>query len=108
MDRSSIVSHIQSACHRVTSTWAGRLALAYVLYRAYNASWLKNDLRGRTVLLTGAAGGIGAQIAEQLARRGCTLVMWDVNRRVFLGNMGDLSLVAHAHTHTHIHTHKRT
>ena len=35
------------------------------------------DLRGKTVLLTGAASGIGRQLALQLARVGCNLLLVD-------------------------------
>lgn len=37
------------------------------------------DLGGRVVLLTGAAGGIGAATARELAAAGCRLVLLDVN-----------------------------
>jgi NAD(P)-dependent dehydrogenase (short-subunit alcohol dehydrogenase family) len=37
------------------------------------------DLKGRTAVVTGAAGGIGRAIAVSLARRGCHLALADVN-----------------------------
>lgn len=39
-----------------------------------------NDLRGRTVLVTGAASGIGRESALAFARRGADLVLCDLNR----------------------------
>jgi len=36
------------------------------------------DLRGKKVLITGAAGGIGRLLARKLAGEGATLVLWDV------------------------------
>lgn len=38
-----------------------------------------NDFTGRTAIVTGAAQGIGAAIAEQLAAEGATVVVADVN-----------------------------
>lgn len=39
---------------------------------------LKN-LNSETVLITGAASGLGKGVAQRLARLGCTLVLWDVD-----------------------------
>ena len=39
---------------------------------------LKN-LSSETVLITGAASGLGKGVAQRLARLGCTLVLWDVD-----------------------------
>ena len=37
------------------------------------------QLKGRTAVVTGAAGGIGRAIAVSLARRGCNLALADLN-----------------------------
>lgn len=37
------------------------------------------DLRGRTVLVTGAASGLGRLLAKKMAARGAELVLWDVD-----------------------------
>ena len=37
------------------------------------------DLSSETVLITGAASGLGKGVAQRLAQLGCTLVLWDVN-----------------------------
>src|SRR5207302_942286 len=37
------------------------------------------DLSSETVLITGAASGLGNGVAQRLARHGCTLVLWDVD-----------------------------
>nr|UST29446.1 17 beta-hydroxysteroid dehydrogenase 13 [Haliclona caerulea] len=39
----------------------------------------RKNLRGETVLITGAASGIGRLTAINLAKEGCKLVIWDVN-----------------------------
>jgi all-trans-retinol dehydrogenase (NAD+) len=38
------------------------------------------SVNGRTVLVTGAASGVGRELALELARRGAELVLWDVQR----------------------------
>ena len=37
------------------------------------------DLSSETVLITGAANGLGKGVAERLVQLGCTLVLWDVD-----------------------------
>ena len=37
------------------------------------------DISSETVLITGAASGLGKGLAERLARMGCKLVLWDVD-----------------------------
>lgn len=37
------------------------------------------DLRGKTSIVTGAAQGLGAALAERLAREGCTVGVMDIN-----------------------------
>lgn len=39
-------------------------------------------LEGKRALITGAAQGLGAAIAERLAQEGCELAIWDVNAEV--------------------------
>jgi len=38
-----------------------------------------NELAGQTVLITGAAGGIGSALAATFARSGASLVLTDIN-----------------------------
>lgn len=41
----------------------------------------KRDLRGGIVVVTGGGGGLGSLIALRLARLGCTIVLWDINKQ---------------------------
>ena len=44
----------------------------------FRTAELKN-LSGETILITGAANGLGKGVAERLARLGCKLILWDVD-----------------------------
>jgi hypothetical protein len=47
---------------------------------AKNYGWLpKKDLRGKHVILTGAAGGMGRIFTQMLAEMGCKLSLLDIN-----------------------------
>ncbi|CAD5234017.1 unnamed protein product [Bursaphelenchus xylophilus] len=39
----------------------------------------KEPVTGKLVLLTGAVGGIGRAMAEEFAKRGANLILWDIN-----------------------------
>ncbi|XP_045451391.1 estradiol 17-beta-dehydrogenase 11-like [Melitaea cinxia] len=41
----------------------------------------KKDLKGCIALVTGGGGGLGSLIALRLARLGCVIVLWDINKR---------------------------
>lgn len=63
------------------SPWWLQLILAYALYWAVTEAWReakKQNLVGKTVLITGCAMGIGRMLALEFAGQGCKLVLWDV------------------------------
>ncbi|XP_022823183.1 estradiol 17-beta-dehydrogenase 11-like [Spodoptera litura] len=41
----------------------------------------KKDLKGAVAVVTGGGGGLGSLIALRLARLGCTVVLWDINKQ---------------------------
>lgn len=41
----------------------------------------KRDLKGGIAVVTGGGGGLGSLIALRLARLGCTIVLWDINKQ---------------------------
>ena len=46
----------------------------------------KKDLKGAIAVVTGGGGGLGSLIALRLARLGCTVVLWDINKQGQLTN----------------------
>ncbi|KAI6229912.1 Epidermal retinol dehydrogenase 2-like protein [Aphelenchoides fujianensis] len=43
--------------------------------------WPKKKIQGQLVLITGGGGGIGRCLATEFGKRGCRLVLWDVNEQ---------------------------
>lgn len=41
----------------------------------------KKDLKGAIAVVTGGGGGLGSLISLRLARLGCTVVLWDINKQ---------------------------
>ncbi|KAH9496693.1 hypothetical protein Btru_009673 [Bulinus truncatus] len=57
--------------------WAVSMLMAFV-----PTSLIAKDISGKTVLITGAGGGVGRLLAERFAEKGCRLVLWDVNEKL--------------------------
>lgn len=65
------------------------------------ASFRSKNVKGQTVLITGAGSGLGRLMAERFARLGCKLVLWDINgewNEQTAGIVRDLGAVAYAYT----------
>lgn len=41
----------------------------------------KKELKGAVAVVTGGGGGLGSLIALRLARLGCKVVLWDINKQ---------------------------
>lgn len=59
------------------------LAIGYVIQAIYRSirGHPKKDLKGCIALVTGGGGGLGSLVALRLARLGCVVVLWDINRQ---------------------------
>ncbi|XP_063626083.1 estradiol 17-beta-dehydrogenase 11-like [Cydia splendana] len=57
---------------------AGHIILG--IYR-YIVGYPKKDLKGGIAVVTGGGGGLGSLIALRLARLGCKVVLWDINKQ---------------------------
>ncbi|KAM3965809.1 estradiol 17-beta-dehydrogenase 11 [Aphomia sociella] len=59
------------------------VGIGYVIKAIYRSivGYKKKDLKGGIALVTGGGGGLGSLIALRLARLGCTIVLWDINKQ---------------------------
>ncbi|XP_023937106.2 short-chain dehydrogenase/reductase family 16C member 6 [Bicyclus anynana] len=59
------------------------VAIGYVIQGIYRSivGHPKKDLKGSIALVTGGGGGLGSLIALRLARLGCIVVLWDINKQ---------------------------
>ena len=51
---------------------------------------MAKDLAGKVAIITGAAGGIGRALAEEMAKRGCYLVLADINAELLETTVAEL------------------
>jgi all-trans-retinol dehydrogenase (NAD+) len=49
------------------------------LFQLFTGGPRLKDLSSETILITGAASGLGKGVAERLAPLGCILILWDVD-----------------------------
>lgn len=54
---------------------------AVILY--FTPSFLRTEksLKGKVVVITGGAGGVGQELAVRLARNNAKVVVWDINEK---------------------------
>lgn len=59
------------------------VGIGYVIKAIYKSivGRHKKDLKGAIAVVTGGGGGLGSLIALRLARLGCTVVLWDINKQ---------------------------
>lgn len=59
------------------------VVIRYVIQAIYRTivGYPKKDLKGGIAVVTGGGGGLGSLVALRLARLGCTIVLWDINKQ---------------------------
>lgn len=59
------------------------VGIGYVIKATYQSivGKHKKDLKGAVAVVTGGGGGLGSLISLRLARLGCTVVLWDINKQ---------------------------
>jgi len=57
------------------------IAISLSLYFMLSMGWFRRrkDIRGQVVLITGSGSGIGKQMSFEFVKRGCNVVLWDIN-----------------------------
>ncbi|KAH7726495.1 short-chain dehydrogenase/reductase family 16C member 6-like protein [Aphelenchoides avenae] len=72
------------------------------LYEKIVRPWRRQkDISGKVVVLTGAGGGIGRELAKRLAHNGCVLALWDIattNNEATARMCHEMGVKAHAYT----------
>ena len=58
---------------------------------------MTSDMSGKTVVVTGAAGGVGAAVARRFAEAGATLVLGDLNAVALEDLCGRLAALTEVH-----------
>jgi all-trans-retinol dehydrogenase (NAD+) len=66
-----------------TCLLSGTIAILGVALRCMVHPRPRRDLTGWTVVVTGAAQGLGREAALRFSQRGCTVVLWDIKDTVF-------------------------
>lgn len=59
------------------------------------------DVNGQVVLITGGGSGIGQLVAKRLAKRGATIVIWDVNEKGMAATSKDIKENNNGRCHTY-------
>jgi FlaA1/EpsC-like NDP-sugar epimerase len=54
-------------------------AVAIAIFAVVALKKKKKSLKGKTIVLTGAANGLGRALAEKLAKQECKLIIWDID-----------------------------
>ncbi|CAG4956710.1 unnamed protein product [Parnassius apollo] len=59
------------------------LIIGHIIKGIYRSifGYPKKELRGSIAVVTGGGGGLGSLVALRLARLGCTVVLWDINKQ---------------------------
>jgi len=65
----------------VKKMWLAYVVALVLLYRVYLRYRPEKDVAGKTVLITGAASGLGKLFALQFAKRRANVILWDIDEK---------------------------
>lgn len=71
---------VQSIMDIIVYVIVGIGHIIQAIYRTI-VGYPKKDLKGFVAVVTGGGGGLGSLISLRLARLGCTVVLWDINKQ---------------------------
>lgn len=63
--------------------WLAAYYIAEAVILTFTPSFMRTEksLKGKVVVLTGGAGGVGQELAIRLARNHAKVVIWDINEK---------------------------
>jgi len=74
----------------MASWWLVGIAVSVIVFFTLNSAKKKKDVKGKVILITGGASGLGLGMARKFGELGARLVLWDINAQALREVHGEL------------------